>query len=338
MFAVLQTLTNSHTSNRQSELGPRALGHRSILADPRKKGLVKFINRQVKKRESFRPFAPSVLADEAPRWFDLGTDPAIRDVAHHNVSPYMSLTANVRPEKRALIPAVTHVDGSSRLQTVLRESEPLYYKLIAAFYKITNVPMVLNTSFNTLPGEPIVETPSDAVRSFLCSMGSIELLVLGDRVIRRKPADAKRLLPGLGTGKSDAACPRRTGRAEFQSSFALGSNDDEEGEEEEDDDEFDEDDDDMDNDVDAVRTLTRVRMPSRPMHHETNEWFELLDDLEGELLAVCDGKVSLNDIVRQYTMNSSFSDGSEGLDDAQILLQNVVHRLGRLYDHTLIYW
>ena len=127
----------------RSELGPRALGHRSILADPRKKGLVRFINEHVKKRESFRPFAPSVLAEYASEWFE--TD----KYNDENFSPFMSLTAIVKPQKRARIPAVTHVDGSSRLQTVTPQDEPLYHRLITKFYELTGVPMVLNTSFNT---------------------------------------------------------------------------------------------------------------------------------------------------------------------------------------------
>ncbi|OEU22631.1 CmcH_NodU-domain-containing protein, partial [Fragilariopsis cylindrus CCMP1102] len=164
----------------RSEMGPRALGHRSILADPRKKGLVRFINQQVKKRESFRPFAPSVLAEHASEWFDVDGN----NEDEINFSPYMSQTAMVKKEKRARIPAVTHVDGSSRLQTVTPEAEPLYHKLITKFFEMTGVPMVLNTSFNTLPGEPIVESPEDAIRSFLCSMGSIEMLVMGDYIIK----------------------------------------------------------------------------------------------------------------------------------------------------------
>ena len=145
----------------RSEIGPRALGHRSIIADPRKKALVRFINESVKKRESFRPFAPSCLAEEAMNWFDLGddlTDPS-------NISPFMSMTAMVKENKREIIPAVTHVDGSSRLQTVTQNDESNYYAFISNFFKRTGVPMVLNTSFNTLPSEPIVETPRDAIRS-----------------------------------------------------------------------------------------------------------------------------------------------------------------------------
>lgn len=310
----------------QSELGPRALGHRSILADPRKKGLVRFINQNVKSRESFRPFAPSVLAEEAWTWFELG---AARNLVDDNVSPFMSLTANVRPEKRALIPAVTHIDGSSRLQTVTQSSEPLYYKLIQAFFELTGVPLVLNTSFNTLPSEPIVETPNDAIRSFLYSMGSIEMLVLGDHVIRRKTPDVRLLLGEVskqGSLTLEPACPKRSGRAKFQSSFEL----------------------DEDRIVDPtstedelqVHTVTKVRMPARPLHSPgKNEWFELLDELEGELLSVCDGTVTLNDIMAQYTAESAggYSDEAR-VDDAQALLQNIVHRLVRLFEHTLICW
>jgi hypothetical protein len=287
---------------------------------------VRFINEHVKGRESFRPFAPSVLAEEAASWFELGD---VSELVSHNVSPYMSMTALVRPDKRALIPAVTHVDGSSRLQTVTRDAEPLYYKLIQKFFGLTGVPLVLNTSFNTLPSEPIVETPRDAIRSFLYSMGSIDMLVLGHHVIRRKKPDV-RLLLGEATKEGDyklePARPKRTGRAEFVSTFEL------------------------DNDPMAgpggggteidVRTKTKVRMPIRPMHAPgKTEWFELLDELEGELLSVCDGTVALNDIMAQYTAASPDErPDEERVEDAQVLLQNIVHRLVRLFEHTLISW
>ena len=125
----------------RSELGPRrVLGHRSILVDPRKKGLVRFINEFVKKRESFRPFAPSCLAEEAGDWFELG-EHAVE--INSNVSPFMSITAQVKESKRDLIPAVTHVDGSSRLQTVTPEAEPICHRLISAFFKATGVSMVM---------------------------------------------------------------------------------------------------------------------------------------------------------------------------------------------------
>jgi len=301
----------------RSEMGPRALGHRSILADPRKKGLVRFINEHVKKRESFRPFAPSALEEYATEWFDLG-DTSI----DANRSPYMSLTAMVKEEKRAKIPAVTHVDGSSRLQTVTPEAEPLYHKLITRFYELTGVPMVLNTSFNTIPSEPIVETPRDAIRSFLCSMGSIEMLIMGDYVIKRKKPNLKSLL-GEADKVGDVvvrepACPKRTGPATFQTSFEARTGPLQQEE---------------------VETKTKVRMPLRPMHHSKSEWFETMDELEGELLSVCDGENTLNDILAQYTMMDE--DGSvskERMEETEMIVQNLVHRLVRLYEHTLISW
>ena len=303
----------------QSEMGPRALGHRSILADPRKKGLVRFINEHCKSRESFRPFAPSVLEEESAEWFDLGEAATVDDA---NVSPYMSMTAMVRDDKRAKIPAVTHVDGSSRLQTVTKEAEPLYHKLISKFFDSTGVPLVLNTSFNTLPGEPIVETARDAIRSFLYSMGSIEILVLGDYVIKRKKPDLRRLL-GETTKDGDLTiepvCPVRTGPTVFQSSVEVNI--------------------DSSADADGLTTTTKVRMPDRPLHGNRNEWFELLDDLEGELLSACDGTATMNDIMAYYTAVPDDQDiGNEQVEEAQNLLQNIVQRLVRLYEHTLISW
>lgn len=301
----------------QSECGPRALGHRSILADPRKKGLVRFINEKVKSRESFRPFAPSVLAEEASKWFDLG-----ENVVGDNVSPFMSMTAFVHNDKRAKIPAVTHVDGSSRIQTVTKDAEQVYHKLIAKFFALTGVPMVLNTSFNTLPSEPIVESPQDAIRSFLYSLGAIEMLVMGDYVIKRKSPDLRKLLGEATKGgemKVVPVCPIRTGPAEFESSFHLdeGPSADEE----------------------PPETSTKVRMPDRPMHGPKNEWFSLLDELEGELLSACDGTATMSDIMAFYTaMPEDQQLEQQDIDEAQVLLQNIVHRLVRLYEHTLIHW
>lgn len=298
----------------RSEIGPRALGHRSILADPRKKGLVRFINEIVKKRESFRPFAPSCLAEEASNWFHLGDNV----VGTSNVSPYMSITAKVKEEKRDLIPAVTHVDGSSRLQTVTKEDEPMYHAFISTFFQRTGIPMVLNTSFNTLPGEPIVETPRDAIRSFLCSMGSIDMLVMGDYVIKRKEANVRSLLGELSkNGQSlPASRPKRTGPAYFESKFTI-SNDD------------------------SVNPVTRVSMPNRPMHDERNGgWYDLLDELEGELLGVCNGKATVNDIMNQYLVNTDGQEADEAktFEYQEILFGNIIRRLIRLYEHTMISW
>lgn len=303
--------------NGRSELGPRALGHRSILADPRKKGLVRFINEFVKKRESFRPFAPSCLAEEAADWFDLGAHAAN---VHNNVSPYMSITAQVKDAKRDMIPAVTHVDGSSRLQTVTKSAEPYYHRLISAFFKATGVPMVLNTSFNTLKSEPIVETPRNAIRSFLSSMGTIEMLVMGDYVIKRKNANIRTLLGeeqqnGMMTPPS---FPTRAGTVNYKTTFSAGIGGDD------------------DNSIDSK---TLVQMPDRPMHNEMDGgWFELLDDLEGQLLGVCDGTMGVNEIMTQFTSMNEDENYDKITDDDQLLLENIIRRLVRLYEHTLISW
>jgi carbamoyltransferase len=153
------------------EFGPRALGGRSILADPRDPKMRDTLNMKIKFREGFRPFAPSVLADKASEWFDIDCD-----------SPYMLLVAQVREGKR-VIPSVTHVDNSARLQTVTRDESPLYYDLIAEFEKLTGVPIVINTSFN-VRGEPIVCTPHDA---YLCFMRTdMDYLVLGHHLLDKK--------------------------------------------------------------------------------------------------------------------------------------------------------
>jgi carbamoyltransferase len=153
-----------------SENGPRALGHRSILADPRNFNNRDIINFAVKRREWFRPFAPSVLEEEAHKWFSPG-DP----------SPFMLYTQKVlKPE---LVPAITHVDGTARIQTVSKEMDKDYYSLINEFYKLTGVPMILNTSFNT-NGEPIVETEEDALNAFKNNDG-LDVLVLNGKIYER---------------------------------------------------------------------------------------------------------------------------------------------------------
>jgi carbamoyltransferase len=147
------------------EWGPRALGHRSFLADPRNPKMKEILNERIKLREPFRPFAPSMLEEAAPRYFGSSLS-----------SPYMLLVAPVTPERRAEIPAVVHVDGTARPQTVSRAEEPLYWELIHEFEKETGVPVLLNTSFNIQ--EPIVCTPEEAVATFLRS--SVDSLVLED--------------------------------------------------------------------------------------------------------------------------------------------------------------
>ncbi len=152
------------------EWGPRALGNRSILGDPRRADMKDILNAKIKRRESFRPFAPSVLREEVAGWFEQEAD-----------VPFMMQVFQVREEKRALIPATTHADGSGRLQTVEAETNPRYHALISAFHDLTGVPMVLNTSFNE--NEPVVCRPEEALDCFLRT--KMDVLVLGDWVVRR---------------------------------------------------------------------------------------------------------------------------------------------------------
>jgi carbamoyltransferase len=153
------------------EFGPRALGSRSILADPRDPEMNAKVNNAVKFREWWRPFAPSFKKEAAGEYLENGTD-----------SPFMILTAQVRPEKRGVIPSVTHVDGSARPQTVEKEINQLYWRLIDEFGKRTGVPVVMNTSFN-LRGEAIVHTPTDAIRTFFSS--GMDALVIGSFVVEK---------------------------------------------------------------------------------------------------------------------------------------------------------
>jgi carbamoyltransferase len=177
------------------EFGPRALGARSIIADPRSPTMQKNLNLKVKFRESFRPFAPAVLREDVAQWFELDTD-----------SPYMLLVANVREDhRRAMtnteqllfgidklnvirsdIPAVTHVDYSARVQTVDRETNELFYDLLAAFKKRTGCSVLVNTSFN-VRGEPIVCTPEDGFRCFLGT--ELDVFVCGNTYMERTLQD-----------------------------------------------------------------------------------------------------------------------------------------------------
>jgi|TARA_R100001163_G_scaffold65129_2_gene61253 carbamoyltransferase len=137
-----------------SEYGPRGLGNRSLLFDPRNKNGKDIVNK-IKKREWFRPFAGTVLLENAHDWFDMGT---IKE------SPYMSYAIPVKEEKKSIIPAITHVDGTCRVQTVTKEQNKKFYEIIKLFYEKTNVPILFNTSFN-LAGETLVETKEDAINT-----------------------------------------------------------------------------------------------------------------------------------------------------------------------------
>ncbi len=153
------------------EWGPRALGNRSILADPRNASIRDVLNAKIKRRESFRPFAPSILREEVAEWFETDDD-----------VPFMMEVFQIRPKYREMIPAVTHVDGTGRLQTVHKETNPLYHRLISQFRELSGVPVVLNTSFNG--NEPIVCYPEEALECFLRS--EMDLLVLGNFFLERK--------------------------------------------------------------------------------------------------------------------------------------------------------
>lgn len=153
------------------EWGPRALGNRSILCDPRRADMKELLNAKIKRRESFRPFAPSILREAVSEWFEQD-----RDV------PYMMQVYQILPTRRSQLPAVCHVDGSGRLQTVHRETNPLYHQLISAFCSLTSVPLILNTSFNE--NEPVVCRPEEALDCFLRTR--MDVLVLGSFFVERK--------------------------------------------------------------------------------------------------------------------------------------------------------
>ena len=156
----------------RSEFGPRALGNRSILADPTRANMKDLINSRVKFREEFRPFAPAVIEECCSQIFDLKSS-----------SPFMTVAANVKEEWRNKLKAVTHVDGTARVQTVNPDQNPLFYKLIFEFRNIAGVPVVLNTSFN-LMGEPIVETPMNAISTF--SASGLDSLIIGEYLVTKK--------------------------------------------------------------------------------------------------------------------------------------------------------
>ncbi len=152
------------------EWGPRALGNRSILADPRNPKMKNILNSKIKRRESFRPFAPSILKEQVSEWFEIDDD-----------VPFMMKVFQIKEKKRSIIPAVTHIDGSGRLQTVYKDRNEKYYNLIKQFYKISKVPILLNTSFNE--NEPIINRPDEALNCFLRT--KMDVLALGNYLIIR---------------------------------------------------------------------------------------------------------------------------------------------------------
>ncbi len=281
----------------RSECGPRALGDRSLLADPRHPSMHAFLN-GVKKREAFRPFAPSVLAEAVPNWFELGTTTAVQ-------SPYMSLTLPVLPARRAEVPAICHVDGSARLQTVREEDNPWYYRLIQAFQKLTGVPMVLNTSFNTLKGEPIVESPWDAVRSFLATAGGIDFLAMGPFVVRRRPFP----LDPEATGVDPALCVVRKTEGVLLEEVVS----------------------------DAESGIARSVRVARGSEDGTPQWVELAGgELDLVVWQLVDGLSPLADVVEavlEALQEDEDREDEEGFEEA-----DVVAALRRLYQLQLIYF
>ncbi|HJM57287.1 MAG TPA: carbamoyltransferase C-terminal domain-containing protein, partial [Planctomycetota bacterium] len=162
------------------EWGPRALGSRSIIADPRREEMKEKLNEKIKFREAFRPFAPSVLEERANEFFEFP------EAERHYPARFMLYVAPVREEKRSVLPAITHEDGSGRLQTVYKKTNAAYHAIIEEFGKLTDVPVIMNTSFN-LKGEPIVESPAHAFNTF--SLSGMDLLFLNNYIVR---ADAKK--------------------------------------------------------------------------------------------------------------------------------------------------
>jgi carbamoyltransferase len=175
----------------RSEFGPRALGNRSILADPRRRDMMDTLNRRIKFREPFRPFCPSILADSTGEYFEINYP-----------SPFMVQAYRIRESQRQRIPAVTHADGTGRLQTVEPDVNPLYWKLIDRFRQITGVPVLINTSFNE--NEPIVNTPRQALDCFLRTQ--MDTLVMGSYLLA-KTENAQRDEP-IATEAGAAEGPR----------------------------------------------------------------------------------------------------------------------------------
>jgi len=349
----------------RSEFGPRALGSRSLLADPRNATLAKLLNRDVKKREAFRPFAPAVLAEEAPNWFEGLTVDG---------SPFMGLTVPVAKGKRGQVPGVLHgADGSARLQTVTRGLAPAPYRaLIAVFFALTGVPLVLNTSFNVFPGEPIVESPRDALRAFLGGRGSgkrIDRLVFLAACLQLKPAgcplnlgpqgqllDPGTPAPGAAakgpaptTDPAPAPAPAgkkaRTGQvvpgrsAGVRSKAKLAPQ--------------------RQSPREQARRLVsrrrvegfrsetvgladgscaRVRVLASGVTCDAETWLDLFDELELALLEACRGGKTLGEILDDFVDDADVDSDEKGSDGegGEVTEAEVLVRLRRLWEATLV--
>lgn len=201
----------------RSEFGPRALGNRSIVADPRPQENKDIINAMVKKREGYRPFAPSVLEEYAHEYYDTTRD-------KDNSFPYMIFVLDVIKDKQELLGAVTHVDGTARIQTVSKKNNPLYWELIDEFRKITGVPILLNTSFNN-NAEPIVDSVPDAITCFYTTQ--LNVLVIGDYIIRKRDArevDHLKLAPSIPVHNILTQTNRFVSSTEFTKTYEIRNN------------------------------------------------------------------------------------------------------------------
>lgn len=171
----------------RSEWGPRALGQRSILADPRRQEMQRIVNEKVKFREAFRPFAPAVQQEAIDKYFEICNSMEPRRPGPGSLESFMLAVHPVRSECRSALPAITHADGTARVQSVSPDTQPVFHKLLQAFGRLTGLPVLVNTSFN-LNGEPIVDTPDDAIRTF--SFSGIDCLAIEGIIVTKELAGA----------------------------------------------------------------------------------------------------------------------------------------------------
>eukprot|EP00934_Nitzschia_sp_Nitz4_P005434 Nitzschia sp. Nitz4//scaffold62_size106224//45777//48521//NITZ4_004356-RA/size106224-processed-gene-0.53-mRNA-1//-1//CDS//3329555856//5424//frame0 len=288
-----------------SELGARSFGHRSILASPSKRGVMRHLNERVRQRELFRPFRASVLVDHVDQWFHTENG-AVRE------DSFVDATLKVKEEKKELIPAVIQPDASTRVQKVSLKSDPPFYNLLQEFYQTTGLPLLLHTSFRTRSGEPLVETPRDAIGSFLASEGAIDVLVLGDYIVRRRHPDLQSLVGDTLTARPVSPVCAGPVKVQTITTYERSPTDE------------------------VATTTTKACMPGCLTHNPNDEWVTLSDEMEGSLLRYCDGTRTLQSIMSKFTTK----DDLELLTDAeaQELGQRVIRSLVKMYYLTLISW
>lgn len=293
------------------EFGPRALGARSLLADPRNGTLAKLLNRDVKCRESFRPFAPAVLAEWAHEWFE---------ETRAYSSPYMQQTADTLEDRISSIPGVVHgADGTARLQTVARGKTALseYRAIIFAFFALTGIPLILNTSLNIFKGEPIVESPADAIRAFVAGGRGKELqigrLLMHDVTIMHRPcplgsnndedkiAELEKAVPAW-----NVLVPRQ--RVDFRSEIVAA----------------------------ADGGVSSVRVYAAGIEADEARWITLTDSLELALLeSAVDGTSTVGDLIAQFEVSAEAIEASDD-DGEQVTARDIRNRLRHLWELTLL--